>query len=169
MAARSLPALVAAAALLLASCGGGGGGGGEPDANGQIEDAVRAVFGAAPLVVQDGFTRAQFVTSRDAFCNALVVHSGNPSELERTQIPPRPTGEKGVEAGANDKVVGSARVTSIGPIEITAIARPWSFLPAEVPDDPKPQPSAALLLRREGRWRVVLPCAVIGCRRDAAQ
>ena len=162
MAARALAAALAAAAAGLASCGGD-----DPSTEEQIRSAVRAVYGAAPLLVAEGVTRKEFAQAREAFCDALVVYTGDPrvapSELLRLPIPPRATCREGVDDHENAKVLGFTELASIGRIDVKGDRAEVRFR-AKVPANPKKTyQSGAVLVRRAGRWRVVLPCDVIGC------
>jgi hypothetical protein len=162
MAARALTAVLAAAALLLAGCGGGG-----PDTNEPIENAVRAVYGATDVFLDESPSRKEVAAAREPFCDAVVVYVGarapQVGELATLPVPLRSRCRAGFNSGEAAKVLGLQRLSSVGRITVTGDRAEARFR-AVVPGEPKETyESGALLIRRGERWRVVLPCAVIGC------
>lgn len=162
MTARALAAVLAAAAILVAGCGGG-----DPETKEQIEDAVRAVYGASEVFVDETPSRKDLVAARDPFCESLVVFVGDRvprgDALDRLPIPSRARCHEGFDDGEAAKVLGFTRLASIGRITATGDHAEVRFR-AIVPDEPKETfQSGTLVVRREGRWRVVLPCEAVGC------
>lgn len=158
---RSLAVVVAAVAFVVAGCGDGG-----RDTNEQIEDAVRDVYGAVDVFLDENPSRQEVVAARDPFCDALVVFTGERpprgDAVRRLPIPSRAACRAGFADGEPAKVLGFTRLSSVGRITVSgdrAEARFRAILPE---DEKKTYETAALLTRRDGRWRVVLPCYVIG-------
>ena len=159
---RALAAVAAALTIVLAGCGNGG-----SDTHEQIEDAVRDVYGAVDVFLDERPSRQEVVAARDPFCDALVVFTGEHpprgDALRRLPIPSRAACRAGFADGEPAKVLGFTRLASVGRITVSgdrADARFRAILPE---DEKKTYETAALLTRRDGRWRVVLPCYVIGC------
>jgi len=153
--------VLAAVAVLLTGCGGG------PDREEQIEEAVRAVYGAVDVFLDERPTRQRIAAAREPFCRSLVVYAGDRApltgELATLPIPSRARCHAGFDSGEAAKVLGFQRLASVGRIAVQGDRAEVRFR-AVVPGKPmETYGSGALVIRRDGRWRVVLPCAAIGC------
>ena len=96
-----------------------------------------------------------------------MVYGGDgrisPGELRRLPIPPRAVCEEGVEDHENAKVLGFTQLASIGRISVKGDRADVRFR-AKLPENPKKTLAGdAELIRRDGRWRVAVPCEAIGC------
>ncbi len=128
---------------------------------------MRDVFTAAEVFTDEHPARAKLVEARDRFCGAAIIYAGEPSPRARVprdlRVPSRASCREGFEQGESAKTLGFTLLASIGKVKARGDRAEVRFR-AKLPEDPKKTyTSAALVIRRGGRWRVVLPCEVLGC------
>ena len=104
--------LALALAVTLASIGCGGM---HPDE--EIEQATRAAFGAAAAFNDETPTRDEVIAARDAFCESVVVYTGDrettAATLRAARVPPRAICRSGFESGETAKTLAFTNFASI--------------------------------------------------------